>query len=93
MKIRLDKNQRDIFQKTCIEQRFTVQFHDDEMNDHVYIAYVRDDKLGELSPALGFWLGVAFTSNLYKELEQPQKSQPAQETLTTEEYLKLFYQW
>ncbi len=91
MKLRIDKNQRDIFQKTCIEQRFTCQFHDDEMNDQVYIAYVRDDKLGELSPALGFWLGVAFTSNLYKELEQPQKSEPSQVTLSTTEYAKVYY--
>lgn len=69
MKLKIDRNQKDALQKACIENRFTVKFHEDEMNEDISIAYVRDDKLGELSPTLAFWLAVAFTTELYRELE------------------------
>jgi hypothetical protein len=70
MKIRIDKNQKDAFRKACLETRFTCQFHEDAHNDLILIAYVRDDQLGELTPALAFHLGVNFRCVLQEEINR-----------------------
>lgn len=70
MKIKIDRNQKSALQKSCIELRFTVQFHDDEMNDETVIAYIRDEQLGELTPSLAFHLGMHFRCVLQDEIYQ-----------------------
>jgi hypothetical protein len=70
MKLKLERKTKDAFQKACIQNRYTCQFHNDESNDEIVIAYVRDEQLGELTPALAFWLGCWFTADLFKELEK-----------------------
>jgi hypothetical protein len=67
MKLTIDKAHKDALHKACIENRFTVQFHENELNPLVVTAYIRDNQLGELSNVLAFWLAVGFTNNLYAE--------------------------
>jgi len=70
MKLTIDKAHKDALHKACIENRFTVQFHENELNPLVVTAYIRDNQLGELSNVLAFWLAVGFTNNLYNETQE-----------------------
>jgi len=63
MKIKIATIEKEVFLKTCIEARCTCKFHEVEGNPDMLNVYVRDNDLGELTPAIAFYLGIAFHCN------------------------------
>jgi len=63
MKIKIATIEKETFLKTCIEARCTCKFHEIEGNPDMLNVYVRDNDLGELTPAIACYLGIAFQCN------------------------------
>ena len=71
MKLQIQADQQEAFQKCCIELGFTVQFHElekEELKPLMVNAYVRDNQLGDLTNKLAFYLGMHFRGELQNEI-------------------------